>query len=101
MLLDIASPPAPAADAAGAGAAAAAAAGGGGGPALPWALTVHYRDVPAALVPAWCNAGAAREQYFTSLKVRGARARGARRHRLGAPRGPCLLQHRGRAWMLR
>ncbi|KAI8465925.1 MAG: hypothetical protein J3K34DRAFT_524984 [Monoraphidium minutum] len=66
----IAPPPSPPAGApAGAGGAAGSTAGVGTAAApLPWVLTVHYRDVPPALAPAWANAGAARDQYFTSLK---------------------------------
>lgn len=75
VLLDIVSPPAPPPpplrqpDAA-AGGSDAAVAAAEAPPPLPWALTVHYRNVPAGLAPAWCNAGSVREQYFNSLKVR-------------------------------
>ena len=48
----------------------AAAAPAAGPPLLPWALTVHYRDAPAALLPAWGGVSAARGAYFTSLKAR-------------------------------
>ena len=48
----------------------AAAAPAAGPPLLPWTLTVHYRDAPAALLPAWGGVSAARGAYFTSLKAR-------------------------------
>lgn len=38
-------------------------------PSIPWSLTVHYQNMPAALQNNWQNAGAAKDHYFSSLKV--------------------------------
>jgi hypothetical protein len=38
--------------------------------ATPWSLTVHYRNMPATLSNSWQNAGAAKDYFFSSLKVR-------------------------------
>jgi hypothetical protein len=48
---------------------------GGGGAvcstsAIPWCLTVHFRNQPASLANSWQNAGSAQEHYLTSLKVK-------------------------------
>ena len=48
---------------------------GGGGAvfstsAIPWCLTVHFRNQPASLTNGWQNAGSAQEHFLTSLKVK-------------------------------
>lgn len=39
--------------------------------AIPWCLTVHYRNQPASLASSWQNKGTAQDHFFTSLKVVG------------------------------
>eukprot|EP00878_Enallax_costatus_P028930 GHUV01031296.1.p1 GENE.GHUV01031296.1~~GHUV01031296.1.p1 ORF type:complete len:520 (+),score=168.61 GHUV01031296.1:310-1869(+) len=42
-------------------------------PSSPWSLTVHYQNMPASLQNNWQNAGAAKDHYFSSLKVQSVR----------------------------
>lgn len=37
--------------------------------AIPWCLTVHFRNQPASLVNSWQNNGTAQDHYLSSLKV--------------------------------
>jgi hypothetical protein len=37
--------------------------------AIPWCLTVHFRNQPASLVNSWQNSGTAQDHFLSSLKV--------------------------------
>jgi hypothetical protein len=41
--------------------------------AIPWCLTVHFRNRPASLDSSWQNSGTAQDHYLSSLKVGGLR----------------------------